>query len=345
MKAQCSNPLTSTPLLSLSTQTWLRPFSKLTCLATFFLIFAGGLVTSTGSGLAVPDWPLSYGMVFPPMVGGVFYEHGHRMVATVVGVLMLCLAIALWRMETRRWVRNLGFVALGAVVVQGLLGGLTVKLFLPPPVSVAHGILAQTFFLMTIVLAYSLSAERENRQHENAAGNPAFLNLNLLLIFCIYLQLLFGATMRHTASGLAVPDFPTMGGEWWPQFDSTMLQRINARRFDMNLDPVSMRQVVFHVLHRAGAVLVFGVLLVVNWTGLKSRAVTSKVKATLWMLNAVVALQILLGIFTVLTDKEPYLTSVHVVLGAGVLGLTVLMFVRAAPLSWKALKNLIVRFA
>lgn len=335
----------STAPLSVSGRAWLRPFSKLTCLATFFLIFAGGLVTSTGSGLAVPDWPLSYGMIFPPMVGGVFYEHGHRMVATVVGFLMLCLAIALGRMETRRWVRNLGFVALGAVVVQGLLGGLTVKLFLPPPVSVAHGILAQTFFLMTIVLAYSLSAERETRQHESETGNPAFLRLNLLLIFFIYLQLLFGATMRHTASGLAVPDFPTVGGEWWPQFDSLMLQRINARRFDMNLDPVSMGQVVFHILHRLGSLLVLGVLLVLNRVGLRPSAVTRKVKATLWMLNAVVALQILLGIFTVLTEKEPYLTSVHVVLGAGVLGLTVLMFVRAAPLSWGALKNLIVRFA
>ena len=108
------------------------------------------------------------------------------------------LAIALGRLEKRRWVRHLGFAALGAVIVQGLLGGLTVKLFLPPPVSVAHGILAQTFFLMTIVLAYSLSAERETRQYESEPSHPAFLRLNLLLIVCIYLQLLFGVLVVST---------------------------------------------------------------------------------------------------------------------------------------------------
>src|SRR3989338_1699841 len=104
---------------------FLRRFSKLTSLATLFLIFVGGMVTSTGSGLSVPDWPLSYGMLFPPMVGGVFYEHGHRMVATLVGFLTLCLAVMLGVAEERRWVRALGFLALAAVVLQGVLGGLT----------------------------------------------------------------------------------------------------------------------------------------------------------------------------------------------------------------------------
>src|SRR3989338_894934 len=118
----------------------LRRFSKLTCFSTLFLIFAGGMVTSTGSGLAVPDWPLSYGMLFPPIVGGVFYEHGHRMVATIVGLLMLILAVALGFCEKRRWLRNLGFAAVGAVILQGVLGGITVLFFLPRPVSITHGI-------------------------------------------------------------------------------------------------------------------------------------------------------------------------------------------------------------
>ena len=112
-------------------QKFLRVFSKVTCLSVLFLIFVGGMVTSTGSGLAVPDWPLSYGMLLPPMVGGVFYEHGHRMAAATVGFLMLVLAAALSRFEKRKWVKNLGWLTLGTVVLQGILGGMTVLFFLP----------------------------------------------------------------------------------------------------------------------------------------------------------------------------------------------------------------------
>src|SRR3990167_9279428 len=103
-------------------------FSRFLAFATYLLIFAGGMVTSTGSGLSVPDWPLSYGSFFPPMVGGVFYEHGHRMIASTVGFFMLCLAVWLGIKEKLRWVKNLGFFALGAVILQGILGGLTVLL-------------------------------------------------------------------------------------------------------------------------------------------------------------------------------------------------------------------------
>ena len=137
---------------------WLHWYAVLTACATLFLILAGGMVTSTGSGLAVPDWPLSYGMVFPPMVGGVFYEHGHRMVATFVGFLTTVMAIWLWRQEARRWVRNLGFIALLAVIVQGMLGGLTVIFLLPTAISVTHACLAQTFFCLTVGLAVFTSA-------------------------------------------------------------------------------------------------------------------------------------------------------------------------------------------
>src|SRR5213079_182823 len=113
------------------TPLWLRNFTKFVAAATLFLIFAGAMVTSTGSGLAVPDWPLSYGRLMPPMVGGIFYEHGHRMVATTVGLLTIGLVIWLTRREPRAWVRRLGWAALAAVVAQGVLGGLTVIFLLP----------------------------------------------------------------------------------------------------------------------------------------------------------------------------------------------------------------------
>src|SRR5688572_615520 len=138
---------------------WRHRFAVATVAATLALIFIGGLVTSTGSGLSVPDWPLSYGMLMPPMVGGVFYEHGHRMAATAVGFLTLVLAIWTARAEPRRGVRRLAWAALAAVITQGVLGGLTVIYLLPTPVSVAHACLAQLFFCTMIALATVTSRE------------------------------------------------------------------------------------------------------------------------------------------------------------------------------------------
>src|SRR3954471_17661854 len=121
----------------------LHRFAVLLACATFFLIIAGANVTSHDAGLAVPDWPLSFGQVFPEMQGNVFWEHGYRLIAASVGVLIIVLNILLWRHEKRSWVRKLGLVALGAVVAQGLLGGLTVIFWLPLAISAAHATLAQ----------------------------------------------------------------------------------------------------------------------------------------------------------------------------------------------------------
>ena len=127
--------------------------------ATAVLLVAGGLVTSTGSGLAVPDWPLSFGRLFPPMTGGVLFEHGHRLIAALVGLLTIGLAVWFGRSEPRAWVRRLSYLAIGAVVAQGLLGGLTVLLRLPPSVSVLHACLAQGFFCIVVLLAVCTSRE------------------------------------------------------------------------------------------------------------------------------------------------------------------------------------------
>src|SRR5690242_13482175 len=131
----------------------LNRFAIFVACATFFLIIAGALVTSHDAGLATPDWPLSNGQVFPKMVGNLFWEHGHRMVATTVGLLTIALMIYVLRAEKRSWVRKLGVFALLAVIAQGLLGGLTVKLMLPLAVSAAHATLAQLFFCTTVSLA------------------------------------------------------------------------------------------------------------------------------------------------------------------------------------------------
>src|SRR5688572_12256551 len=131
----------------------LNRFAILVASATFFLIIAGALVTSNDAGLATSDWPLSNGEFLPPMVGNMFYEHGHRAIATTVGVLTLALGVYVRIKEKRFWIWRLTLFAVIAVCAQGLLGGLTVKMMLPQSVSTAHATLAQLFFCATVSLA------------------------------------------------------------------------------------------------------------------------------------------------------------------------------------------------
>src|SRR5437660_7165473 len=145
-------------------------FAVFVACATFFLIIAGANVTSHDAGLATSDWPLSNGQVFPKMVGNLFWEHGHRMVATAVGLLTIALAVYIQAREPRAWVKRLAWCALGAVIAQGLLGGLTVKLNLPLIVSAAHATLAQLFFLITVSLAVFTSPRWLDAEPINDAG-------------------------------------------------------------------------------------------------------------------------------------------------------------------------------
>ncbi|MGH9883562.1 MAG: COX15/CtaA family protein [Pyrinomonadaceae bacterium] len=179
----------------------LNRFALLVAGATFFLIIAGALVTSHDAGLATPDWPLSNGQVFPKMVGNLFWEHGHRLVATSVGLLTIGLVIYLSRREKRRWVRRLGLFALFAVIAQGLLGGLTVKLMLPLPVSTAHATLAQLFFCTTVSLAVFTSRSwMEPRPVIEEKGSLPVRYLSIAAVVTILLQLVLGATLRHSAT-------------------------------------------------------------------------------------------------------------------------------------------------
>jgi cytochrome c oxidase assembly protein subunit 15 len=313
---------------------WRRRFSKILVISVVLLIFAGGMVTSTGSGLAVPDWPLSYGMLFPPMVGGVFYEHGHRMIASVVGLFTLILAIWTALTEARAWVRKLAFLSLVVVIAQGLLGGLTVLYFLPKSISISHAVLAQTFFCLVIFYAYSQSVERAARDSmPNADVTHSQKKAALVLATVIYLQLLLGAIMRHTHSGLAVPDFPTMGWGWTPIVSESMLVKINYWRFEHGLTAVTIGQIYFHVAHRLGAVAVLSALTWFNVEWWKNKS--SKRKQSLWLINAAIGLQVTLGILTIWTGKAPIVTSFHVVNGAICLGLTVLAVLRVYPTTWK----------
>ncbi|HIA85402.1 MAG TPA: heme A synthase [Candidatus Marinimicrobia bacterium] len=316
---------------------WLRVFSKLTVLSTLFLIFVGALVKSHEVGLSVPDWPTTYGkqmFAFPlsDMVGGIFYEHGHRIVATIVGFFTMIQAIWLGFSYEPKWLKKLGYFVLATVILQGLFGGITVLFFLPPPVSILHGILAQTFFIMTIVLAYGLSIERTKRVEKKW---PKGLQKGAIIIGgSIYIQLILGALMRHTGSGMAIPDFPTMGGVWIPTFSDNMINNINAILFDLNLDMVSRNQVMIHFIHRFGAVLVTGAIgyYVFRYHSFLKRHQLPNM--TLWLMVIIVIIQITLGVATVLSERSPYIASFHVVTGAVLLGLCTLFILRINPVKW-----------
>jgi heme a synthase len=275
---------------------WRHRFAVVTVAATLALIFIGGLVTSTGSGLSVPDWPLSYGMVMPPMVGGVFYEHGHRMAATAVGFLTLVLAFWTARAESRRPVRRLAWGALAAVVTQGVLGGLTVIYLLPTPISVAHACLAQVFFCIVIAIATTTSREWiEGAPSEDVSGVRSAAAAATAAVF---VQLFLGAVMRHIGAGLAIPDFPTSFGRWLPPLDSL---------------PVAV-----HFAHRLGALMVLA--LVVRLVVAARRAEDRRFRRPATLLLALVLAQVSLGAATVLTGKAVTPTTTHVAIGAAVLG-------------------------
>jgi cytochrome c oxidase assembly protein subunit 15 len=176
-------------------------FAVFVACATFFLIIAGANVTSHDAGLATSDWPLSNGQVFPKMVGNLFWEHGHRMVATAVGILTIVLAVYLQLREPRTWVKRLGWAALGGVIAQGLLGGLTVKLNLPLIVSAAHATLAQLFFLTTVSLAVFTSKRWvESEPLDQVAEGLPVRALCVFSLAIILTQLVLGATLRHSAT-------------------------------------------------------------------------------------------------------------------------------------------------
>lgn len=169
---------------------------------TFVLLIAGALVTSNDAGLAVPDWPTSFGSIYkiPAMVGGVKYEHGHRMVAQFVGLLTIVLALWTWRVDRRAWMRKLGFAALGLVIVQGILGGITVLYFLPPWVSTAHATLAQTFFCSVVLIAlFTSRGWLEGTQIQLLdVRRPSLLALSRLTVATVLVQLMLGAAFRHS---------------------------------------------------------------------------------------------------------------------------------------------------
>lgn len=300
-----------------TTPVWLRRFAKLVAASTLFLIFAGAMVTSTDSGLAVPDWPNTYGWFmfsFPlsKMVGGIFYEHGHRLIASTVGFLVIIQAVWLQRREPKRFVRILGWLALAAVVIQGILGGLTVIFLLPLAISVAHAALAEIFFCLTVAIAFFTSLSYDRLQALEKGNAPVGMAWGLTAL--VYTQILVGALMRHLGAGLAIPDFPLSFGRLVPEFASGAI--------------------VVAFLHRAGGFIVAAAVVAMALRLMRYER-DHPLRAIANFLLVLIAAQVLLGGYVIWSGKQPHITSIHVMMGASTLALSLILTLASRTVAWR----------
>ena len=164
-------------------------------------------MTGNDAGLSVPDWPTSFGTFrMPRMVGGIKFEHGHRMIAGTVGILTILLAIWIWRQDSRRWVRWVGFAAVMAVLAQAVLGGITVLWYLPVAISTAHATLAQIFFCLAASLAFFTSPDWHwDETKLEDPSTPSLQHLTMITTGVILVQLILGAVYRHSKDGIIAP--------------------------------------------------------------------------------------------------------------------------------------------
>ena len=302
--------------------TWLNRFAWFLCVATVFLICSGGMVTSKGVGLAVPDWPTTFGynmFLFPvsKWIGGIFFEHTHRLIASAVGFMTIILAVWLWRSEDRPWVRNLGYLALALVVLQGVLGGLRVTM-LKDEIGIFHACLAQAFLGLLVVIAIVTTNFWRTlpNQTVDLARIRSIRTLALFTTIAIYIQLALGATMRHQHRDLAILDFPTANGTWIPDTSADTLSRINVWRDAHALSDVTAFQIWLQMTHRFLAVIIaIGVILVCIRVLRNAREITTLRRLSiLWL--ALVLCQIALGAWTIWSNKAADVATAHVAMGA-----------------------------
>jgi len=303
------------------TNPFLYRFAWFTAAATLLLICSGGMVTSKGVGLAVPDWPTTFGynMFFFPVskwVGGIFFEHTHRLIASVIGFLSIILALWLAFSKTERWIKILGWVSLGAVVLQGILGGLRVTL-LKDQIGIFHACLAQAFLGLLVVIALATSPVwRRLSGSAGAVLRQSLLILALAATALIYGQLALGATMRHQHRDLSITDFPLAYGQIIPATDPAAIARINQARDAQALSDVSAGQIWLQLVHRFLAAII-GLTIAAFWLLVRrdKRPPSFLHKLShLWL--GLVLLQITLGGWTIWSNKAADIATAHVAVGA-----------------------------
>jgi cytochrome c oxidase assembly protein subunit 15 len=288
----------------------LHRFAVLTACATFCLIFIGGLVTSTGSALAVPDWPLAFGKLIPAWEGGIRFEYGHRLAAGTVVILTLVLMTWAWRAEPRKWVRTLVFTAFGLIIVQAILGGITVLLELPLAIAVTHAATAQALFCLMVSIAIFSNPGWETTPHlEETPSSIPIAALAIATTAVIYLQILIGALMRHLGAGLVIPDFPLSFGQVIPPY--------------MNI------YIAVNFAHRCGAIVVSAMVIWTVMRVLRNYRDVRALRRPALGLFLLLVLQICLGAFTIWSGRAVLPTTTHVAIGAAVLATSLTLALRS----------------
>jgi len=301
---------------------WLNRFAWLTCVATLLLICSGGMVTSKGVGLAVPDWPTTFGynmFLFPvsKWVGGILFEHTHRLMGSLVGFLTIILAVWLWLSEDRQWVRNLGVIALGGVILQGILGGLRVTM-MKDEIGIFHACIAQAFLGLVVVIALVTTNFWRTLANEQFDFRKvvSIKTLAMAITIAIYVQLGLGATMRHQHRDLAMLDFPTANGAWIPDTSATALAKINAWRDARGLSNVTAFEIWLQMAHRFFAFII-AIAVVAFCLRVRRDArdfVALNRLSVFWVV--MVACQIALGAWVIWSNKAADIATAHVALGA-----------------------------
>ncbi len=294
---------------------WLSRLAVTLAVTTFALVVLGGTVTSKGVGLAVPDWPTTFEQnmfLFPPSMwkGGVFWEHTHRLLGSVVGMLAIGVLVGLCaKRGWPAWLRWFGGAVLVVVIVQGVMGGLRVT-ELSTGFAVAHGVLAQLFFCMTVLMALAVrryAAVRSNSARAVApAGRPVRV-LSVVVIAVLVVQLVLGAAMRHTGARLAIPDFPTSYGRWLPPVSQAVLDGwVEARPYEEEVGYYSVGQVWSHFAHRAWAAVVVGAVVWLLAVVGRDRRRTVGLSRAAAMMAALLLVQPVLGVLVVWTGPSRF---------------------------------------
>ena len=299
---------------------WVHRIALALVVATFLLIIVGALVTSKGAGMSVPDWPTTYGynmFLFPysKWVGGIFWEHSHRLIASGVGFLTLILAAATFLKDRRSWVRWLAVIAVLVVIAQGVLGGLRVTLY-KDQIGIFHTALAQSFFgLLLIFIAVTGKGFLSGAWFgDRAAASLRWWVLTGLML--TYFQLGIAATIRHQHAPLAIRDFPAAYGTLLPDLSPPALERINEVRTRDRIAPVSATQIRLQLLHRAGAVALLLVVVITSFLSVSRTPLGHWLRSWSLLWVGAILLQILLGGLTIWTNKAADVATSHMALGS-----------------------------
>jgi cytochrome c oxidase assembly protein subunit 15 len=301
---------------------WMNRFSWFTAVATLLLICSGGMVTSKGVGLAVPDWPTTFGynmFMFPASkwVGGIFFEHTHRLIASTVGFLTIILAIWIWRTEDRHSLRHLALIAVSGVILQGILGGLRVTM-LKDQIGIFHACIAQAFFALIVLLALMTTEFWQSLPNSmlDLVRLKPIKTLAIAVTVLIYAQLALGATMRQQHRDLAILDLPTANGTWIPDTSVAALAKINAWRDIRGFSDVTAFQIWLQMAHRFVAVLItLGIIAFCLRTWREARDFAALKRLSIWWVVGVF-IQLTLGAWTIWSNKAADIATAHVALGA-----------------------------